>query len=88
MNQLSESPTAVRKLSDHNGANASLARVSESIRTTATNVAERTKAAARNTDQFVHEHPWASVSVVMLLGAAAGYLYAKGTRHAVDPLKH
>jgi ElaB/YqjD/DUF883 family membrane-anchored ribosome-binding protein len=35
---------------------------------------ERTKAAARATDDYVHEHPWRSIGVAAALGVVVGLL--------------
>jgi len=38
---------------------------------------DKTKAAARATDDYVHEHPWASVGVAAALGLVLGVLIAR-----------
>lgn len=39
--------------------------------------ADKAKAAARATDDYVHEHPWASVGVAAALGLVLGVLIAR-----------
>jgi ElaB/YqjD/DUF883 family membrane-anchored ribosome-binding protein len=38
---------------------------------------DRTKAAARATDDFVHEHPWQAVGVAAAIGLALGVLIGR-----------
>ena len=38
---------------------------------------DKTKAAARATDDFVHEHPWQAVGVAAALGLALGVLIGR-----------
>lgn len=38
---------------------------------------DRTKAAARATDDFVHEHPWKAVGVAAAVGLALGVLIGR-----------
>lgn len=38
---------------------------------------DKTKAAARATDDFVHEHPWKAVGVAAALGLALGVLIGR-----------
>jgi ElaB/YqjD/DUF883 family membrane-anchored ribosome-binding protein len=38
---------------------------------------DRTKAAARTTDEYVHENPWTSIAVVGGIGMIIGWLLAR-----------
>jgi len=38
---------------------------------------DKTKAAARATDDFVHEHPWQAVGVAVAIGLALGVLIGR-----------
>ncbi len=40
-------------------------------------VVERTKQAAKTTDQYVHENPWKSIGISACLGAIIGMLIAR-----------
>ena len=40
-------------------------------------IADRTKAAARATDDFVHEHPWQAVGVAAAVALALGVLIGR-----------
>jgi ElaB/YqjD/DUF883 family membrane-anchored ribosome-binding protein len=40
-------------------------------------MADKTKAAARTTDEYVHENPWTSVAVSAGLGLIIGWLLAR-----------
>lgn len=40
-------------------------------------VVERTKEAAKATDEFVHEHPWKSVGIAGAVGLALGVLISR-----------
>lgn len=62
-------------------ANALLAKVEQSLRRAKDRLGdfqgvavERTKAAARATDDYVHEHPWKSIGVAVALGVVIGLL--------------
>ena len=39
--------------------------------------AERAKAAARATDDYVHDHPWHAVGIAALVGLVLGTLIAR-----------
>lgn len=64
--------------------NAARARAEESIRAAkarlaggAEDVAERTRAAAQMTDQYVHEKPWIAIGAGAGLGFLIGYLIGR-----------
>jgi len=38
---------------------------------------DKTKACARATDDFVHEHPWKAVGIAALVGVACGVLISR-----------
>jgi ElaB/YqjD/DUF883 family membrane-anchored ribosome-binding protein len=40
-------------------------------------VLDRTKAAARTTDEYVHENPWTSIAIVGGMGMIIGWLLAR-----------
>lgn len=40
-------------------------------------VVDKTKAAARTTDEYVHENPWTSIAVVGGIGIIIGWLLAR-----------
>ena len=40
-------------------------------------IVDKTKAAARATDDFVHEHPWQAVGVAAAIGLALGVLIGR-----------
>jgi ElaB/YqjD/DUF883 family membrane-anchored ribosome-binding protein len=40
-------------------------------------LAEKTRTCARETDQYVHQHPWNSIAIALGLGFLAGLLLRK-----------
>jgi ElaB/YqjD/DUF883 family membrane-anchored ribosome-binding protein len=63
---------------------AARARVEESLRVAKTKIAQlddemldRIKAAARATDEYVHEHPWGAVGIAAAAGLLIGVLIAR-----------
>ncbi len=40
-------------------------------------VVDKTKAAARSTDEYVHENPWTSIAIVGGIGIIFGWLLAR-----------
>lgn len=55
----------------------SLRAVKGSLREAETAVVERTRQAAKATDQFVHENPWQSIGVSTCAGVVIGMLIAR-----------
>jgi ElaB/YqjD/DUF883 family membrane-anchored ribosome-binding protein len=61
------------------GASASgaLAAVADPIADAADSWIDRLRSAAIDTDDYVHDNPWAALAVVALVGVAAGYLLSR-----------
>lgn len=38
---------------------------------------QKARSAARDADDYVHDHPWAALAVVAMVGLAAGYLLSR-----------
>jgi ElaB/YqjD/DUF883 family membrane-anchored ribosome-binding protein len=64
--------------------NAARARLEETLRDTKARLSElqesaieRTKVAARRTDEYVHEHPWQAVGVGAAIGVLVGMLISR-----------
>jgi ElaB/YqjD/DUF883 family membrane-anchored ribosome-binding protein len=58
-------------------ASGALAAVTDPMNDGADSWLERARDAARDTDDYVHTHPWAALAVVALVGLAAGYLLSQ-----------
>jgi len=51
--------------------------IKERLEDVETIVVDKTKACARVTDDFVHDHPWKAVGVASLIGLALGVLISR-----------
>jgi ElaB/YqjD/DUF883 family membrane-anchored ribosome-binding protein len=58
-------------------AEASLATAKAKMNEAQTALVDRTKAAAKATDEYVHVHPWQAIGVVSVIGLMAGLLIAR-----------
>ena len=48
-----------------------------SLRELQTLITEKTKMAARSTDQYVHDNPWQTVGIAAAAGLLLGYLFSR-----------